>query len=241
VLPERDARRKQTAGGSNGLSLVSAPTRAAQARLLAELRAQVEPLLMAERLPADFVLVPGGRLRRAYGRCRWSAAGVEVSVRCTADGDRTRWRRRGAIVATLLHELAHLRYRSHGPRFWALHRRLVDRAAALGIYEPSDFDPSERARGDEKLAASAAAGMAAVARAARLARSRADRAALAQWPVGARALLVGPRSLAGTTVRVLQQRRTRLLVETTRGRRYLVAPGLLEHTVASSSAAAGLV
>jgi hypothetical protein len=56
----------------------------------------------------------------------------------------------------LLHELAHLRYRSHGPRFWAFHRRLVDRAAALGVFDPTDRDPAERARGDEKLAASAA-------------------------------------------------------------------------------------
>jgi hypothetical protein len=128
----------------------------------------------------------------------------------------------------LLHELAHLRYRSHGPRFWGLHRRLVDRAAALGVYDPADFDPAERARGDEKLAASAAAAIAAAARQARRERSRADRAALAEWPVGSRARFVGPRSLAGTTVRVLEQRRTRLLVETPRGRRYVVAPGLLE-------------
>ncbi|MBV9543127.1 MAG: M48 family metallopeptidase [Chloroflexi bacterium] len=170
------------------------------------------------------------RLRRAYGRCRWSATGVDVLVRCTADGDRTRWRRRGAIVATLLHELAHLRYRSHGPRFWALHRRLIDRAAVLGLYDPLDFDPTERARGDEKLAASAAAALATAAREERRRRFRSDRAALAEWPVGARGRLIAPRKLAGITVRVLEQRRTRLLVETMQRRRYVVAPGLLEPT-----------
>jgi hypothetical protein len=188
----------------------------------------VEPLLRAERLPLDFTLLAGVRLRRAYGRCRWSSDGIEVSIRCTADGDRTMWRRRGSIVATLLHELAHLRYRSHGPRFWALHRRLIDRAAALGLYDPLDFDPTERARGDEKLAASAASALATAAREARLRGSRADRAALADWPVGTRGRLIAPRGLMGTVVRVLEQRRTRLLVETPRGRRYIVAPGLLE-------------
>ena len=73
---------------------------------------------------------PAAGLRPLLVDRRQSTA--SVSVRCTADGDRTRWRRVGAIVGTLLHELAHVRYRSHGPRFWALHRRLVDRAVAAG-------------------------------------------------------------------------------------------------------------
>ena len=59
-------------------------------------------------------------------------------------------------MGTLLHEITHLRYRSHGPRFWALHRRLVDRAAAAALYDATDRDPAERARGDTKLAKSAA-------------------------------------------------------------------------------------
>jgi hypothetical protein len=103
-----------------------------------------------------------------------------ISVRCTTDGDRTRWRRTGAIMGTLLHEVAHLRWRSHGPRFWMLHRRLVDRAAALGIYDPTDRDATERGRGDEKLAASAAQPIAIAARQARLARAQATRAARRQ-------------------------------------------------------------
>jgi WLM domain-containing protein len=135
---------------------------------------QLEPLLAREGLPLQFTLLAGLRLRRAYGRCTWRAGAPEpvITVRCTADGDRTCWRRRGAIVGTLLHELAHLRYRSHGPRFWALHRRLVDSAAAAGVYDPTDRDPGERARGDEKLAASAAWPVAMAARQRRLERSR---------------------------------------------------------------------
>jgi hypothetical protein len=156
----------------------AAPTRAAQAALLAELRHALAGVIAAERLPESFALVPGTRLRRAYGRCRWVAgagSSAEISIRCTVDEDAARWRRRGAITATLLHELAHLRYRHHGPRFWALHRRLVDRAAAAGVYDPMDRDPTERGRGDEKLAGSAAWPVALAARAKRLERRRQSR------------------------------------------------------------------
>lgn len=211
------------------------PTPAAQSALLGELMAALRPALAAEKLDGTFVLEPGVRLRRAYGRCRWSAAGVEISVRCTADGDRMQWRRRGAIVATLLHELAHLRYRHHGPRFWSLHRRLVDRAAALGVYDPLDFDPAERARGDEKLASSAAAAIAAAARRARRERAAQDRAAVFTWPIGTVGRFArGPRVLTGSMVRILAHGRTRLLVETADGRRYRVAPDLLEPAVSFS-------
>ncbi|HEV7666542.1 MAG TPA: Wss1p-related putative metallopeptidase [Chloroflexota bacterium] len=206
------------------------PTRAAQTALLTRLRAELEPLLSAERLPTDFELQPGVRLRRAYGRCVWSPATQHavIALRCTADGDRTRWRQTGAIMGTLLHEAAHLRYRSHGPRFWALHRRLVDRAVAVGVYDPTDRDPAERGRGDEKLAASAARPIALAARAARLERAQANRQALRGWEAGAVAR-VAPNigRLAGAVVRVVELGRTRLLVETADRQRYRIPPSLL--------------
>jgi len=209
------------------------PTPAAQIALLQQLRDRLEPILLAEGVPLDFVLQPGLRLRRAYGRCAWVAGGrpAVVSVRCTADGDRTTWRRTGAIAGTLLHEMAHVRYRSHGPRFWALYRRLVDRAVQAGVYDPTDRDPAERARGDEKLADSAAHPIAAAARKARRERTRADRTALQNWQPGAVARIAPEvRPLAGTVVRVLALGRTRLLVETADRRRYRVAPTLLVAT-----------
>jgi hypothetical protein len=154
--------------------LETPPSPAAQAALLVALRKRLEPILMRESLPLDFDLKPGLRLRRAYGRCTFRPAQgpPAIAIRCTADGDPTRWRRPGAIMGTLLHEVAHLRYRSHGPRFWALHRRLVDRAVRAGIYDPTDRDPTERGRGDEKLAASAARPIAMAARARRLERRK---------------------------------------------------------------------
>ena len=150
------------------------PTKSAQAALLADLRKQLEPVLAREGLPLEFTLKPGVRLRRTYGRCTWKSNGEPplIVVRCTADGNRLEWRRLGGIVGTLLHELAHLRYRSHGPRFWIMLRRLVDRAAAIGLYAPTDRDSGERARGDEKLAGSAAWSIALAARQRRLDRRR---------------------------------------------------------------------
>jgi hypothetical protein len=206
------------------------PTSAAQAALLERLRAPLEPVIRAENISSGFVLRPGVRLRRAYGRCDWVASGQPpvLSVRCTADGDRSRWRRVGAIVGTLLHELAHVRYRSHGPRFWALQRRLVDRAVTAGVYDPTDRDPGEHGQGDEKLAASAAHPVALAARQARRDRARANRAQLQAWQVGAVGLIsVGRGELAGTWVRVTGVGRTRLLVETADRRRYRVAPAAL--------------
>ena len=186
--------------------------------------------MLAEHLPLEFALKPGLRLRRAYGRCSWVAGGRPpvVSVRCTADGDPTQWRRTGAIVGTLLHELAHVRYRSHGPRFWALYRRMVDRAVAGGLYDPTDRDPAERGRGDEKLAESAAHPIALAARKARRERARANRSALHAWPPGSLARIAPDvRALAGMVVRVLALGRTRLLVETAERRRYRIDPSLL--------------
>jgi hypothetical protein len=205
-------------------------TRAAQAALLGRLTAALTPILSIEGVPTAFDVEPGTRLRRSYGRCIWTGAGQlpRIVVRCTADDDPARWRREGAILGTLLHEVAHLRYRSHGPRFWSLHRRLVDRAVRAGLYDPLDRDPAERARGDEKLANSAARPIAIAARQARRARARDHRAALQAWQVGARARIApGSGALSGALAIVVGMGRTRLIVEIGHGRQYRVTPDLL--------------
>jgi WLM domain len=207
------------------------PTPPAQRQLLRSLRAAIQPLLAAEHIDPDFSLAPGTRLRTAYGRCRHPEPGgrAEILIRCTADGDRRRWRRTGAIVGTLLHEVAHLRYRHHGPRFWALHRRLVDAAVERGVHDPADRDPAERARGDEKLARSAAAPVAAAARQARRARSSENRRAAAAWAVGQLGRVTAGRgALRGAVVRVLAHGRSRLRVAAANGREYWAQPGALE-------------
>ncbi len=211
------------------------PSPAAQGEVLRELARRLAPVLAAEGVTAPYTLVPGPRLRTAYGRCRHLSDGppAEIQVRCTADGDRGQWRHVGAIVGTLLHEFAHLRWRHHGPRFWALQRRLADRAAALGVYDPTDRAPDERGRGDEKLARSAAAPVAAAARAARRRYAAEQRRLLAQWPVGT-SVRVGGR-LEGKPARVLRHGRTRALVQVTGGRQYWVAPAYSGRCPASTA------
>ena len=225
-----------TPPGASSAAESSAPTPAAQRALLLEVAARLAPVLVAERLTVPYTLMPGLRLRTAYGRCLHPAGGrpAQIQVRCTADGDRRRWRRVGAITGTLLHELAHLRWRHHGPRFWQLQRRLVDAAVALGVYDPTDRDPGERGRGDEKLARSAAAPLAAAARLARRERLAEQRRALAAWPPGHTGRLVGvPGRLEGALVRVVRHGRSRALVETVSGRLYWVAPTALRDAPAS--------
>jgi hypothetical protein len=216
------------------------PTPAAQAELLQELARRLEPVLTAEGVTAPYTLVPGPRLRTAYGRCRHLGGGrpAEIQVRCTADGDRSQWRHLGAIVGTLLHEVAHLHWRHHGPRFWALQRRLADRAAALGVYDPTDRAPNERGRGDEKLARSAAAPVAAAARAARRRHAAEQRRLLAEWPVGSNVQIAGGGRLEGKPARVLRHGRTRALVQVAGGRQYWVAPALLRPLAAADGVAA---
>ncbi|MBI4492542.1 MAG: M48 family metallopeptidase [Chloroflexi bacterium] len=209
--------------------LRGAPTSAAQQAVLAMLARAVEPLCRTHRLPA-YELCAGTRLKRLWGQCRHFRDGRPplVLVRCTGQGEPACWRRAGAIVATLLHELAHLRDRHHGPRFWALYRCLLDEAAAAGVYDPGQDDPEEHSCGDEKLAGSAADALAQAARSRRRERAEANRQAARQWTVGMEgrvALEGGP--LARARVRVVAVARGWLTVERPDGAVYRVAGTVL--------------
>ena len=41
-----------------------------------------------------------------------------------------------ALIDTVVHELAHLRYMDHGPRWEALYRRMLEWCRKQGIYQP---------------------------------------------------------------------------------------------------------
>ncbi len=205
------------------------PTPDAQQGLLDELRSLLTPLLIQHKVPQDYALQPGLRLRTRMGMCRRPRfTQPEILVRCVKPGRPPCWRAPGGLVVTLLHEAAHLRYGGHGPRFWTLLRRLVNAAHAVGVYDPKEDDPEERAAGDGKLADSAARSLATAAALHRREQWRANRAALAGWEVGDSAVIPAGRTRAALRVTVLAKRRTRLVVADSRGRRYLAAAGGLQ-------------
>lgn len=213
--------------------LAGPSTPASQVRVLTLLRADLAPILAAERVPGRFDLVPGTRLRERFGYCRHFRDGRPpvVAVRCTTRQDGvTHWRSRSALLLTLLHEAAHLKFQHHAEPFWSLHRRLLDRAALAGLYSPSGIESTthERARGDEKLAGSAAHVVATAARQARRERFAQNQRALRQWSPGMAARVTATRGpLRDALVCVEATARTRVLVRTPAGRRYYVPASLL--------------
>lgn len=213
------------------LGVPGPPNCAAQRALLVDLARRLEPLRVRHRLP-PYTLVPGLRLRSLWGRCRHFPDGrpPEIAVRCTHADDRSRWRQASAIAGTLLHEMAHLRHAGHGPRFWSLHRALVDGAAAMGVYDPRHADPSEAGRGAEKLAGTAADALARAARARRQARAATNREAARRWLVGDEAQVDLARgALAGRRVQVLAIARGWLTVQVIdTAARYRVAAAVLK-------------
>jgi hypothetical protein len=120
--------------------------------------------------------------------------------------------------------MAHLRHRGHSPRFWALHRTLLDEAQAAGLYSSELDDVHESSRGAEKLAGSAGHAVAQAAATRRRERAARNRAAAQRWSVGDVARVTLTRgALAGVHVKVLGIARSWLTVETPMGKRYRVA------------------
>jgi predicted metal-dependent hydrolase len=113
----------------------------------------VDPLLRAElmgRLNRDAAVIAmhfglryrvieaeSPRVKRRYGVC-YRDGTIRIRLAHVVTGRPLRY---SSLVATLCHELAHLRHFDHGARFRAFNQRILAWARLRGIYRPQ----SERA------------------------------------------------------------------------------------------------
>lgn len=67
-----------------------------------------------------------------YGVC-YDDGTIKIRLRHAVSGEPLRY---SSLVDTLCHELAHLRYFHHGPRFRSFHLQILDYARSQGIYRP---------------------------------------------------------------------------------------------------------
>lgn len=70
---------------------------------------------------------------RIYGCCD-SEGNIRIRLRSRATGEFLKY---SSLLATLCHELAHLRHFDHGTDFARLYRQLLDHARVLGLYRPA--------------------------------------------------------------------------------------------------------
>ncbi|MSQ27525.1 MAG: DUF45 domain-containing protein [Dehalococcoidia bacterium] len=202
------------------------PDAATQQALLDALRLAAAPVLKRLGVSREFQIRAGRANTARFGSCRQNRDGSPpvVTVRCVrTEGG---WRAPGAIAATLLHEAAHVKYMSHGPRFWGLLRKLLAAAERHGIYLPSEDDPSEPRRGDSKLAGTPAAVMSDATSERRRQRYQTNRAAMDAWEAG-QPVTVAKGPAAGTRFIIVKKMRSRVLVDGPDGRRFVIAAAFL--------------
>jgi predicted metal-dependent hydrolase len=77
------------------------------------------------------------RVRRRYGVC-YADGTIRIRLSHAKTGEPLRY---SSLVATLCHELAHLRHFDHGPRFRVFNQALLAWARSRGIYRPRGASP----------------------------------------------------------------------------------------------------
>ena len=129
----------------------------------------MDPLLRAElmaRLDHDGALIAthfglryrvieaeSPRVKRRYGVC-YRDGTIRIRLAHVVTGKPLRY---SSLVATLCHELAHLRHFDHGVRFRSFNQHLLEWARQAGIYRPRR-EPSARTSPPPPLISSRPAG-----------------------------------------------------------------------------------
>jgi len=93
------------------------------------------------------------QVRRRYGVC-FADGTIRIRLAHAVTGDPLRY---SSLIATLCHELAHLRHFNHGPRFRVFNQKVLAWARHAGIYRPRSEPktprtappPAPRARSSE--------------------------------------------------------------------------------------------
>ena len=81
------------------------------------------------------------RVKRRYGVC-YRDGTIRIRLAHARTGEPLRY---SSLVATLCHELAHLRHFDHGPRFRAFNQTILEWARSRGIYRPRTPQPLPQA------------------------------------------------------------------------------------------------
>lgn len=111
-------------------------------RPMLTLRQEDEQLLKRLRTDARRIASSFGMEWRSLGRTRRDArlygvcdteGNIRIRLRSLHTGKLLRY---SSLVATLCHELAHLRHFDHGPQFTDLYQRMLDFSRQQGIYAP---------------------------------------------------------------------------------------------------------
>jgi predicted metal-dependent hydrolase len=111
---------------------MTAADRREEDALLRRLREDAQLLAHAYGLPLRR-LDKTRRDARLYGTCDVEGQ-IRIRLRSRTTGAFLRY---SSLVATLCHELAHLRHFHHGPSFVRFYRELLEAARARGLYRPA--------------------------------------------------------------------------------------------------------
>lgn len=96
------------------------------------LRRDADRVARVFKLPAFDLDADRADARDRYGLC-FSDGRIRIRLVNVRTGRALKY---SAMIDTVVHELAHLRYMDHGPRWEALYQRMLEWCRVRGIYEP---------------------------------------------------------------------------------------------------------
>src|SRR5688572_22761176 len=115
-----------------------------KAELIARLERDAAVIATRFGLRYRIIEAESPRVKRRYGVC-FRDGTIRIRLAHVVTGEPLRY---SSLVATLCHELAHLRHFNHGLRFRSFNQRLLEWARHAGIYRPREAEralPAARA------------------------------------------------------------------------------------------------